>query len=140
MGVEYDDLPGHEGYAIRHERDDAWTAACSCGWRDDHRHHGNGNDGYDDAVDRWDTLHAKPLLERAVPMEVAELVTDLRRAVSTLAKQRPLAAAAVLEQLERWQAALNSRVVAVAPKSPTIQERLDALATRAARPGRGLGR
>jgi len=140
MGAIYDDLPGHEGYAVRDERARGWTAACSCGWRDHDHEYGVGNEGYDAAVERWDTLHANPLLERAVPVEVAELVTELRRAVAALARQRPLAAASVLDQLERWRGALAVLGVDAAPRALTVQERLDALAARSARGDRRLGR
>lgn len=86
MGAIYDDLPGHEGvrgsgFGVRDEEHGAWTAACSCGWHDnDGRLPNDGS--YEAVLDRWDLLHATPLLALAVPQEVAELVEHARRAVS----------------------------------------------------------
>jgi len=138
MGALYDDLPGHEGFALREREDTAWVAACACGWRDD-RCHPDGEAGYETAVDRWDALHAGPLLERAVPHDVVELVREAQRAIAELARRRPRAAATALDGISRWCAALG-RTAGVETTGPEVQERLDALVDRGRADDRGLGR
>ncbi len=114
MGATYDDLPGHEGYAERRLPDGtltgSWTnrtatfvsyvSKCECGWT------GQGHDpteeGYEEAVDEWDRRHAQPLLKRAVPPTVTDLIASVKDAVEQLAKERPLAAIEALGRLDRW--------------------------------------
>lgn len=138
MGALYDDLPGHEGFALHEREDTSWVAACSCGWRDD-RSHPDGEAGYETALDRWDALHAGPLLERAVPRDVVELVGEAQRAVAELARRRPRAAATALDGISRWCAALR-RTAGIQTEALTVQERLDALVDRARANDRRLGR
>lgn len=121
MGVFYDDLPGHEGYAAGRLADGTsttttgpgvdlvgWMGACSCGWLDEHTH-GADEDGREAALDRWDHVHAVPLLGRAVPRHVEELVEQVRRAVAALADDRPHAAADVLENRRMEPGAASRR-------------------------------
>ena len=136
MGTVYDDLPTHEGYTIDHH--DGHLGACSCGW-----HHDQPVADSDAAVDRWDQHHAGPLLERAVPIRVSELADEVRRAVTHLARTRPLAAVSLLDSIDRWSGQLRS----VADGShaseigtPTLKQRLDAFAARARREPPGIGR
>ena len=141
MGAIYDDLPGHEGFAVR-EHDHgvaAWFGACGCGWRDD-RAYAADDAGYEAAVDRWDIMHAAPLVARAVPTDVAELVEQARRAVARLARTRPHAAAVALDGIERWCAGLRREGVMAEPRPPTVQERFDAFAERARAERPRLGR
>jgi len=74
MGTTYDDLDGHEGYALCRLPDGtmtgSWTpetaeftsyvAACSCLWRG--ADHPPTEDGYEEALDEGDLGHAQPLL------------------------------------------------------------------------------
>lgn len=138
MGAVYDDLPGHEGFGLRDEVGAAWVAACSCGWRD-HERHPVDEAGYEAAVDRWDAQHAAPLLEHAVPADVADLVEAARRAVADLAGRRPRAAATALDEISRWCAALR-RTAGIEAGAPTVQQRLDALVERSRRNPPRLGR
>lgn len=141
MGSTYDDLPDHEGYALRGD-DASWRATCSCGWSEDPVHVQSLDDeidGYDAAVDRWSTAHARPLLERAVPFEIAELIEETRRALVRLVNERPQAAALALEGINRWTAVLRQRTGVEVP-SPSVSERLDALQRRAQRDFPRLGR
>lgn len=133
MGSVYDDLPGHEGYAVRDEKD-RWVPACSCGWSDQPE-----ADDYDAAVDRWDSAHARQLLDRAVPLDIADLVEDARRALVRLVDERPQAAALALDGINRWSAVLRQRT-GVEVGAPSVSERLDALQRRARRDGPRLGR
>ncbi len=152
MGAVHDDLPDHEGYAVRPRPDPTlttaspdhtarsmgWVAACSCGWRD-RRAYSADESGYQAAVDRWDSHHAAPMLERTVPADVADLVEHTRRAVARLAETRPRAASALLDSIDQWSAAIRKRTVARDVASPTVQQRLGALAsgTRGGRPSPG---
>ena len=138
MGSIYDDLPGHEGFALHEQQDSSWVAACSCGWRDDHGHP-DAEGGYEAAVDRWDALHASPLLEQTVPGDVVELVGEAQRAVAELARRRPRAAATALDGISRWCAA-RRRTAGIETGGPTVRERLDALVDRARADDRRLGR
>lgn len=138
MGAFYDDLPGHEGFGLRDEDNAAWVAACSCGWRD-HQPHPVDEAGYEAAVDRWDAHHAAPLLEHAVPADVADFIEATRQAVADLARRRPRAAATAVDGLSRWCAVLR-RTAGIEAGAPTVQERLDALVERSRRDGRRLGR
>lgn len=152
MGVFYDDLPGHEGYAAGRLADGTsttttgpgvdfvgWMGACSCGWLDEHTH-GADEDGRETALDRWDHVHAVPLLERAVPRHVEELVEQVRRAVAALADDRPHAAADVLERIDRWSRALRADGASRGDQVSSVQQRLDAFADRARRGPPTLGR
>lgn len=138
MGAIYDDLPGNEDFAFHTRGDTSWVAACSCGWRDD-RSHRDGEATDEAAVRRWDALHAAPLLERAVPREIVELVGEAQRVVAELARHRPQAAATALDEISRWCAGLR-RTAGIDAGTPTVQERLDALVDRARANGRSLGR
>jgi hypothetical protein len=121
MGAVYDDLPGHEGYAVDH--DGLHLAACSCGWRD----HGPGSTtDHDAAIERWDRRHASGLLVQAVPREIAELVEDTRRAVAHLARNRPRAAGVVLDQLDGTVSQLRSLAHDFDRTTPTVRQRLQA--------------
>lgn len=121
MGAVYDDLPGHEGYAVEHGR--RHVAACSCGWRD----HDIGAAGDPEAAtERWDEHQAAGLLERAVPQEVTDLVDDTRRAVAHLARVRPNAAGVVLDQLDRAISQLRGLAHDADRTTPTVGQRLHA--------------
>lgn len=130
MGAVYDDLPGHEGYAVDH--DGLHLAACSCGWRDDDP--GSTTDP-DAAIERWDRRHAAALLEQAVPREVAELVENTRRAVAHLARTRPRAAGVVLDQLDRTVSQLRGLGNDFGRTTPTVRQRLQAFGAVRRPPG-----
>lgn len=122
MGALYDDLEGHEGYAARRLPDGtvtaSWTAAtaefsayiaaCACGWYGtDHPPTEEGSDG---AIDEWDEMHARPLLARAVPRKVINLMRELRGELGQLAKERPEAAVKVAREVAAWADATLTRV------------------------------
>lgn len=121
MGALYDDLEGHEGYPARRLPDGtltaSWTAAtaefssyiaaCACGWYGtDHPPTEKGSDG---AIHEWDEMHARPLLARAVPRKVTDLMRELRGELSQLANERPLAAVKVAREVAAWTEVTLSR-------------------------------
>jgi hypothetical protein len=91
MGMIFDDLEDHEGYAARRPPDAtlaaAWTldtdvfdadvGACSCGWTGTDAYPPTEN-GRTAAEDHWEHAHAQPLLETEVPVRISELVDNLR--------------------------------------------------------------
>lgn len=98
MGMIFEDLEDHEGYAARRLPDgtftstwtldtdvfEAYVGASSCGW--------TGTDAYPPtgagrmaAEDQWEHAHARPLLETAVPARISELVDNLRQETAELA-------------------------------------------------------
>ena len=114
MGIIFEDLEDHEGYAARRLADGSVTsgwmpataefrsyvAACGCGWTGtDHPPTEEGRVGAETA---WEADHALPLLRRTVPHGVAEVVAEARREVAELARNRPVAAMAVLRDLGTW--------------------------------------
>jgi hypothetical protein len=115
MGIIFDDLEDHEGYAARRLRDrtltSTWTrdtdafgafvAACSCGWTGRHDHPPTGH-GRTTAEDECELHHAQPVLAAGMPTRVRELTDNLREEVAELADHRPLAARAVAHRLARW--------------------------------------
>ncbi len=125
MGTIYDDLDGHEGYAARRLPDGtlagSWTATtasfsayvpkCECGWRG--TDHAQTEEGYEEAMDEWDGLHAQPLLAKAVPLEVRERVHDAEQSLNELSKERPLAALEALRDLAGWTQIVIVRLDAV---------------------------
>lgn len=140
MSAIYDDLDGHEGYARRQlsnrttstgdsgrdrERFDGYVAACICGWNGTSRHEPT-EDGYEAAVDEWDSEHAQPLLAYAVPSHVRQSVTDACRSIRELPDERPDAALRILGALDRWRMDIGERIREVAPGA-LARERLDRL-------------
>jgi hypothetical protein len=115
MGIIFDDLEDHEGYAARRLPDrtltstltrdtdafGAFVAACSCGWTGRHDHPPTEH-GRTTAEDEWELHHAQPLLAAALPARVRELTDNLREEVAELADHRPLAARALAHRLARW--------------------------------------
>jgi hypothetical protein len=113
MGVVYEDLYDHEGFASgrssgegappvgRRSTVDAYEAACSCGWSGT-RDYPLTEEGRDLAILEWEDEHALPLLELAVPAWIATAVEDAQRAVRDLAARRPRAARQLLERHARW--------------------------------------
>jgi hypothetical protein len=144
MGMIFEDLEDHEGYAARRLPDgtltstwtkdtaafDTYVGACTCGW--------TGTDqrppteaGRTAAEDQWELAHARPLLAAAVPARVTELVDNLREEVAELADDRPLAARAVAQRLTAW-----SEHVLQLTATTELHHRLDALGRQG--PDRGL--
>jgi|ERR671918_887599 hypothetical protein len=115
MGMIFEELEDHEGYAARRLPDgtltstwtreiDAYTgyvAACSCGWTGSHEHPPT-EVGRTAAEDQWEGIHARPLLATAVPTCINELVDNLRQELAELADHRPLAARTVANRLASW--------------------------------------
>jgi hypothetical protein len=112
MGVTFEDLEDHQGYAARRLpgatltstwiRDtvavDAYVGACTCGWAGTAQHWPT-EAGRTAAEDQWEHVHASPLLAVAVPARITELVDNLRVETAELADHRPLAARAVAHRL-----------------------------------------
>lgn len=134
MGMIFEDLEDHEGYAARRLPDgtftstwtldadvfEAYVGACSCGW--------TGTDAYPPteagrtaAEDQWERAHARPLLETAVPTRISELVDNLREETAELADHRPVAARTVAERLAAW-----SEHILRLTEPAELQRRLDA--------------
>ena len=121
MGTIYDDLEGHEGYALRRLPDGtltgAWTAetsafssyvaACECRWTGGE--YPATEDGYADAVDEWDDRHARPLLAQTVPAEVRHKISEMKQALVELVDQRPIAGLKAASELVTWAEALVAR-------------------------------
>jgi hypothetical protein len=113
MGVVYEDLYDHEGYASGRASGDgrsragarqtvgAYEAACSCGWNGTHDYPLT-EEGRELAILEWENEHALPLLELAVPASVATAVEEAERAIRDLAGRRPRAARQLLERHARW--------------------------------------
>lgn len=121
MGAIYDDLEGHEGYALRRLSDgtltSTWTAetsafssyvaACECRWTGGD--HPATEDGYEDAVDEWELRHARPLLTQTVPLEIKDKTREMKRALVELVDQRPAAGLKAASELATWAEALVAR-------------------------------
>jgi hypothetical protein len=115
MGMIFEDLEDHEGYAARRLPDgtltSTWTqdtaafearvGACTCGWTGTKQHPASET-GSTAAEDEWKHAHAGPLLAVAVPARITELVDNLREETVQLADHRPLAARAVAQRLIAW--------------------------------------
>jgi hypothetical protein len=111
MGAILDDLWDHEGYGVRRLPDgtltatwsaetaafDAYLAACSCGWHGGE--HPPTDDGYEAALDEWETDHARPLLAQKVPAAVATAIKEAKQAIGRLVDDRPAAARRALDDL-----------------------------------------
>ena len=133
MGMIYDDLYDHEGYAARRLPDGSLTgtwsrdtdtftgyiAVCSCGWTGDHPHPPT-EAGRRAAEDQWDNTHARPLLAVAVPARITELVDNLREEIAELASDRPLAARTVAQRLTAWSEHILQRTA-----TAELQRQLD---------------
>ncbi|MDP9420642.1 MAG: hypothetical protein M3P53_10935 [Actinomycetota bacterium] len=121
MGAIYDDLEGHEGYALRRLPDGTLTstatavmsefrsyvAACECRWTG--ADHPATEDGYEDAVDEWEHRHARPLLAQTVPVDVRDKTREMKRALVELVDQRPIAGLKAASELVTWAEALAAR-------------------------------
>ena len=122
MGRIYEDLEEHEGYVARYAATDqgapeeasgdaTHVPVCTCGWRGDA--HPADDGGYDAAVAEWDDRHAQPLLAGTPPFELRQQAAELRRGLASLVAERPAAALAAAEELQRWADALAARARAV---------------------------
>lgn len=123
MGVVYEDLYDHEGYAAgrsskgeevaRGQRTvvDVYEAACSCGWNGN-CHYPLTEEGRELAILEWENEHALPLLELAIPASVATAVEEAERAVRDLAGRRPRAARQLLDRHAKWVRAIEGRLAA----------------------------
>jgi hypothetical protein len=128
VGIIYEDLPDHEGYAAWRQRDgritatspplgrfDARVAACSCGWTGDP--YPPTEQGREQAEQQWEDDHARPLLETAIPPSVAAAIREAQRAVRDLAVHRPKAARAILARHIKWAASMNRALMARTPQA-----------------------
>lgn len=100
MGVHYDDMPDHDGYARRTAA--GILSACSCGWTGTVHH--DSPVGRDNARREWDDEHALPLLAITVPPAIAVKITELKADLAALLSERPTAAHAAFQDLAGWAA------------------------------------
>ena len=121
MGAIYDALEGHEGYAMRRlpagTVTSSWTvetapfgsyvAACKCDWRGGD--HPPTSAGYEDAVDEWDRSHAQPLVARAIPANVQQMLHEIKQALADLVIERPAAGLKAVHDVEAWAKAIGAR-------------------------------
>ncbi|MFP5375817.1 MAG: hypothetical protein ACLGIO_03415 [Acidimicrobiia bacterium] len=118
MGRIYEDLEDHEGHVARYAAASPDTAkgasggathvpVCTCGWRGNA--HPADDDGYDAALEEWDDRHAQPLLALTPPFELRQQAAEFRRGLAALVAERPGAALAAAEELQRWADALAAR-------------------------------
>ena len=125
MGSVYEDLDGHEGYAMRRLPDgtmtgswtpetavfSAYVAACECDWRG--RDHAPTEEGHEEAIDEWDRRHAQPLLAQAVPRNVRRLVRELKQVLEDLVDERPAAGVKAIREVAQWASAIEARASGV---------------------------
>lgn len=117
MGMIYEDLEAHEGYAARHPRNntgevDAYVPACSCGWEGEP--HPPTEAGREAAEDAWEEQHALQLQRITPPAWIQELLDGTRRAINGLLPDRPLAALRVLHTLRVATERLTAAAVDIA--------------------------
>ena len=119
MGAVYEDLEGHEGYAVRRLPDgtmtSSWTietaafgsyvAACECGWRGSD--HAPTVVGYEEALEEWDRRHAQPLVAHAVPDKVKVMVREMKQVLAHLVDGRPAAGLKAVQEVEQWAKAVG---------------------------------
>ena len=122
MGVILDDLYDHEGWPGRRLPDGTltgtWTAAtadfiayrpqCSCGWVG-HAEYPPNEAGEDAALEEWERSHARPLLDRQIPGDLAADLTALRKRLNDIVDERPLAALGQARRLVKWADVLSER-------------------------------
>lgn len=135
MGSVYEDLEGHEGYAMRRLPDgtttSSWTAetatftsyvaACECDWRGGD--HAPTEMGYEEALDEWDRRHALPLVAHAIPGNVNEMIREMKEVLADLLDERPAAALKAVHELEDWAKAVVARRLAVEPTASAAPNR-----------------
>lgn len=127
MGAVYEDLEGHEGYAMRRLPDgtisSAWTvetaafssyvAACECNWRGGD--HAPTEEGYDEAVEEWDCCHAQPLVAQAIPHKVKLMLREMNQVLAELVDKRPIAGLKAVQEVEGWAKAVGARATRAEP-------------------------
>ncbi len=82
-------------------------ASCGCGWHGGH--HAPTEARYEAAVDERERVHARPLVAKTVPAALTALIGDVKRDLSQLVAERPLAAAEALRGLASWAEATAAR-------------------------------
>jgi hypothetical protein len=119
------DIPDHEGFAAPvlpsgelAPSASAFTktfvgyrAACSCGWTDRRRFPATP-EGARETEYQWWSRHAAPLIAAAPPRELVTKSNLLCEQIVKLVAERPLAALALLSQVESWQRTLLDQAVA----------------------------
>lgn len=120
-GAIYEDLEGHEGYALRRLPDGTLTAtltaetapfgsyvaACECRWTGGD--HPATEAGYEEALDEWEDLHARPLLAQATPARIREMTLEMKQALIALVDERPAAGLKAVSELRAWAEAVAAR-------------------------------
>lgn len=123
MGSIYEDLEGHEGYAMRRLPDgtttSSWTAetatftsyvaACACDWRGGE--HAPTEMGYEEALDDWDRRHAQPLVAQAIPGNVKEMLREMKEVLADLVDLRPAAGLTAVREVEEWAKVVAARAM-----------------------------
>jgi len=139
MGSVYEDLDGHEGYAMRRLPDgtmtSSWTAetavfssyvaACECDWTGGD--HAPTEEGYEEAIDEWDRRHAQPLVAQAVPPNVRRLIGEMKQTLNALVDERPAAGLKAIREVAQWASATEARASGVegAPVARPSDDRPD---------------
>ncbi|MEA2828509.1 MAG: hypothetical protein QOG43_2948 [Actinomycetota bacterium] len=125
MGSVYEDLEGHEGFAMRRLPDGtmtgSWTAeaavcssyvaACECSWRGGD--HAPTEKGYEEAIGEWDRRHAQPLLAQAVPRNVRRVVREMKQILNDLVDERPAAGLRAIREVAQWANAIDAQASGV---------------------------
>ena len=123
MGSVYEDLDGHEGYAMRRLPDGtmtgSWTpeTAVFSSWRPASATGGGGprptEEGYEEAIDEWDRRHAQPLVAQTVPRNVRRVVREMRQILSDLVDERPAAGLKAIREVAQWASAIDAQASGV---------------------------
>ncbi len=130
-----DDLYDHEGYGARRLPDgtvtgtwsaetatfEAYIASCGCGWHGGD--HPPTEDGYEAAVEEWESSHTRPLLARTLPDDVRSSIRTVKESVSELVGERPLAGLEALRSLATWASATVDRLQTSLAPTTNILER-----------------
>ncbi|MFG2072423.1 hypothetical protein [Nonomuraea maritima] len=130
MTLKLADIPDHEGFVAPvlpggelSPSPSAFTkdfvgyqATCSCGWTDRRRYPATP-EGAKEAEYRWWSRHAAPTSAQAPPNWLVVKSDLLCRQIVNLAGERPLAALALLAQVESWQRTLLDQAVTAARKN-----------------------
>jgi hypothetical protein len=128
MGIVYEGLEDHEGFAAHLLHDGtitgtysaatreftSYVAACSCGWKGSS--HPATQEGRMEAEEAWDAQHASPLLRVAIPSKVRQAIAAARQEIAELARCRPEAATTALAEVGRWALSLTKELDRQAPR------------------------
>jgi hypothetical protein len=120
MGSVYENLEGHEGFAMRRLPDgtttsswaveavfSSYVAACECDWRGGD--YAPTEEGYEEAIDEWDRRHAQPLVAQGVPRSVGRMIREMKQILNDLVDERPAVGVKALRDVPQWASAIEAR-------------------------------